>query len=111
MPPYKNPRPPPRAPYWKNPSYATDEEVFLQQTPDAAMGLVWQFSCIFLLSAGGKTQKFDVIPIAADKIVDTNGAGDAFVGGKTSLYMTGLNVTGTKCHLCVPPIEKLPPPP
>ena len=29
----------------------------------------------------GKITEYPVIPIAADKIVDTNGAGDAFVGG------------------------------
>lgn len=34
----------------------------------------------FLISEG-KVEEFSVIPIKAEDIVDTNGAGDAFVGG------------------------------
>ena len=29
----------------------------------------------------GKVSKFPIVPIEEEKIVDTNGAGDAFVGG------------------------------
>ena len=33
----------------------------------------------------GKVKEYPVIPIAAEDIVDTNGAGDAFVGGRSNL--------------------------
>jgi len=34
----------------------------------------------------GKAEEFSIVPIPAEEIVDTNGAGDAFVGG----FMAGL---------------------
>ncbi|KAI9190727.1 Ribokinase-like protein [Polychytrium aggregatum] len=37
----------------------------------------------------GKATEYPIIPIAADKIVDTNGAGDAFVGGFLSQLVQG----------------------
>lgn len=33
------------------------------------------------IAVGGRVRLFPVIPVAADALVDTNGAGDAFVGG------------------------------
>jgi len=44
----------------------------------------------------GKIQEFPVIKIKADEIVDTNGAGDAFVGGFLSQYVLGKDL-----HQCV----------
>ncbi|KAG9295923.1 hypothetical protein G9A89_006662 [Geosiphon pyriformis] len=40
----------------------------------------------------GNTKEYPVIPIADKDIVDTNGAGDAFVGGFLSQYTQGKNV-------------------
>ncbi|KAJ3304690.1 adenosine kinase [Kappamyces sp. JEL0829] len=40
----------------------------------------------------GKIQTFPIIKIAPEKIVDTNGAGDAFVGGFLSQYVQGASV-------------------
>ncbi|KAI8815959.1 Ribokinase-like protein [Fimicolochytrium jonesii] len=37
----------------------------------------------------GKVTKIPIIPIAREKIVDTNGAGDAFVGGFWAQYVQG----------------------
>lgn len=38
---------------------------------------------LFLFAAGPhEVTEYPIIPLAEDKIVDTNGAGDAFVGGK-----------------------------
>jgi sugar/nucleoside kinase (ribokinase family) len=34
----------------------------------------------------GKVTEYPIIPIKADDIVDTNGAGDAFVGGQFLFY-------------------------
>ncbi len=50
----------------------------------------YQFEVVCLVFSGpgavvtafrNKVQEFSVTPIAADELVDTNGAGDAFVGG------------------------------
>jgi adenosine kinase len=41
-------------------------------------GGVLNVSCL----AGKELQTFPVIKLSADQIIDTNGAGDAFVGGK-----------------------------
>lgn len=37
----------------------------------------------------GKISQFSIIPIAKENIVDTNGAGDAFVGGFLSQHVLG----------------------
>ena len=37
----------------------------------------------------GKIKKFPIEPLAKDAIVDTNGAGDAFVGGFLAQYVLG----------------------
>lgn len=42
-----------------------------------------------IVAHDGKIQEFPVIPIKAENIVDTNGAGDAFVGGFLSQYVQG----------------------
>jgi adenosine kinase len=42
-----------------------------------------------VVAAGGRVQAFPVITLAADKLVDTNGAGDAFVGGFLSQLVAG----------------------
>ena len=36
--------------------------------------------------------RFPVIPLAKEKLVDTNGAGDAFVGGFLSQFVTGKDI-------------------
>lgn len=38
-----------------------------------------------MFTIDGKTTEYPVIPIADKDIVDTNGAGDAFVGGEQAL--------------------------
>ena len=51
------------------------------------------------LFADGKVTEYPIIPIKEEDIVDTNGAGDAFVGGKISkLY---------SFFFLVPPLELL----
>ena len=45
-----------------------------------------------IVAQDGKVQLFDVTPLAADKLVDTNGAGDAFVGGFLSRLVLGRGV-------------------
>ncbi|KAF8064558.1 ADK1 [Scenedesmus sp. PABB004] len=42
-----------------------------------------------VVAAGGRATLFPVIPLPADKLVDTNGAGDAFVGGFLSQLVAG----------------------
>ncbi|CAM9153394.1 unnamed protein product [Phaeothamnion confervicola] len=42
-----------------------------------------------VVAAGGAVTEFPVEPLAADKLVDTNGAGDAFVGGFLSQLVAG----------------------
>lgn len=42
-----------------------------------------------VLAQDGKVTKYPVISLPSEKIVDTNGAGDAFVGGFVSQYLQG----------------------
>lgn len=42
-----------------------------------------------LVAFSGKTHVFEIISIDAAKIVDTNGAGDAFVGGFLAMFVQG----------------------
>jgi len=42
-----------------------------------------------IVATGGAATTFDIIPLEAEKIVDTNGAGDAFVGGFISGLVSG----------------------
>lgn len=41
----------------------------------------------FVYLLDGKTTEYPVIPIADKDIIDTNGAGDAFVGGEKGLRL------------------------
>lgn len=56
-------------------------------TPDSQSGALFlnvggkSFPNLF---TDGKVTEYPIIPIKEEDIVDTNGAGDAFVGGKTS---------------------------
>lgn len=43
-------------------------------------------------TADGKVEEFAVEPLAADKLVDTNGAGDAFVGGFLAQLTEGKDI-------------------
>ncbi len=45
-----------------------------------------------IVAYDGKTFQFPIIKIASEKIVDTNGAGDAFVGGFLSQYVQGASL-------------------
>jgi adenosine kinase len=45
-----------------------------------------------IVAFDGKIRSFPIMKIAAEKIVDTNGAGDAFVGGFLSQYVQGHSV-------------------
>lgn len=42
-----------------------------------------------IVAVGSKIQKFAILPVATEKIVDTTGAGDAFVGGFLSQLAQG----------------------
>jgi len=56
-------------------------------TPDSQSGALFlNIGSKFLpnLFADGKVTEYPIIPIKEEDIVDTNGAGDAFVGGKIS---------------------------
>lgn len=45
-----------------------------------------------IVAKGGKITEFPIIPIDAKDIVDTNGAGDSFVGGFLSQFMQGFDI-------------------
>ena len=45
-----------------------------------------------IVAKEGKIYRFPVIPLAKEDLVDTNGAGDAFVGGFLSQYVTGRDI-------------------
>lgn len=51
--------------------------------------VITQGSKSTIVASEGKTQEFPVPPLAADKIVDSNGAGDAFVGGFLAALIKG----------------------
>lgn len=42
-----------------------------------------------IIAHNGKLYEYPIIPLSSDKIVDTNGAGDAFVGGFLSQFVCG----------------------
>lgn len=44
-----------------------------------------------IVAFDGKISQFPIVKIAQDKIVDTNGAGDAFCGGFLSQFVQGLS--------------------
>lgn len=50
----------------------------------------------FVYLLDGKTTEYPVIPIADKDIIDTNGAGDAFVGGEKvlRLFLVGYQYYG-----------------
>ncbi|ETO29559.1 hypothetical protein RFI_07560 [Reticulomyxa filosa] len=54
---------------------------FLVQTKNKFSLIVTQGSSSVLIARDGKSKEYPVEKIPAEKIVDTNGAGDAFVGG------------------------------
>jgi len=61
--------------------------------------IITQGSCPVLLTTDGETIKeFTVPKIPSDQIVDTNGAGDAFVGGFLAQYVKGESLE--KCIHC-----------
>jgi len=45
-----------------------------------------------IVAKDGKVTKYDVIKLAKEDLVDTNGAGDAFVGGFLSQYVQGKEI-------------------
>ena len=45
----------------------------------------------------GKTTEYPVIPIKEEDILDTNGAGDAFVGGEKLLYSGRFYIVNFHC--------------
>ena len=45
-----------------------------------------------IVAKEGKIYRFPVIPLAKEDLVDTNGAGDAFVGGFLSQFVTGKDI-------------------
>lgn len=51
-----------------------------------------------IVATGGKVQTYDIIPIKAEAILDTNGAGDAFVGGFLAQLVQGKDIQ--KCVDC-----------
>eukprot|EP01023_Acetabularia_acetabulum_P027410 TRINITY_DN2595_c0_g1_i1.p1 TRINITY_DN2595_c0_g1~~TRINITY_DN2595_c0_g1_i1.p1 ORF type:complete len:373 (+),score=83.12 TRINITY_DN2595_c0_g1_i1:39-1157(+) len=50
-----------------------------------------------IVAQNGKVERFPVVPLAKDLLVDTNGAGDAFVGGFLSQLVVGKSV-GEACR-------------
>lgn len=51
--------------------------------------IITQGSDPSIVVSGGKVKEYPVVPISADEIVDTNGAGDAFVGGFLAQLVQG----------------------
>lgn len=49
----------------------------------------------FVYLLDGKTTEYPVIPIADKDIIDTNGAGDAFVGGEKDCSWWVINIMET----------------
>lgn len=45
-----------------------------------------------VVATGGKVTEYPIIPIEAKDIIDTNGAGDSFVGGFLSQFMQGKDI-------------------
>lgn len=45
-----------------------------------------------IVASGGKVTEYAIIPIEAKDIIDTNGAGDSFVGGFLSQFMQGKDI-------------------
>jgi len=48
---------------------------------------------VVVAEEGKELQTFPVIKLSADQIIDTNGAGDAFVGGFLSQYIQGKSIS------------------
>ena len=48
-----------------------------------------------IVATGGKVTKYAVDPLPAELLVDTNGAGDAFVGGFLAMMVKGEDIA--KC--------------
>lgn len=64
------------------------------------IAVVTQGSSPVLLVQDGKIEEFPVPPLSPDKMVDTNGAGDAFVGGFLSQYVQGRSLaTSIRCGI------------
>jgi adenosine kinase len=51
-----------------------------------------------VIAYNGKVQEYPIIPISAEELVDTNGAGDAFVGGYLAMLIQGKDVA--ECVRC-----------
>jgi adenosine kinase len=47
-----------------------------------------------IVAKDGAVTKYEVPPVPTEKIVDTNGAGDAFVGGFLAAYIKGKDIEG-----------------
>jgi len=50
-----------------------------------------------VVAVGGDVSFHDIVPVPKDKLVDTNGAGDAYVGGFLAAFSKGLDVAAC-CH-------------
>lgn len=55
--------------------------------------LICIFISLFCILVDGEVKEHPVIPVPAENLVDTNGAGDAFVGGNIPFFYLSNYIT------------------
>jgi adenosine kinase len=74
--------------------YASLKLVYCRSTMLCAAQVITQGKEPTIVAKAGSTTEYKVPPVDASEIVDTNGAGDAFVGGFLAAFIKGKDVAG-----------------